>query len=233
MADLKQSPDSFVFKTDRPWPNPPLKVGCHRGPRDPEQRPPLAPHGTRGPVRAAALSKGRNLGRRRSGGLARTARPRAAEPRRCGGSRGQHDKVGFHHGGFRLRHDCGAGPRRPRTRYPLRLRPLLPGRGARAPWTQPPARLPYAPRLRGAQALSVRALLLSHALQEERPVRAPHRGPQPRDVGLPWRHLGTPRPSRRSRHRRWRPSLHRRRAHLGHLALPQPPHAPGRRQPPA
>ena len=28
MADLTQSPDSFVLKTDRPWPNPPLEIGA-------------------------------------------------------------------------------------------------------------------------------------------------------------------------------------------------------------
>ena len=36
VADLTQSPDSFVFKTDRPWPNPPLEIGAIVGHATPD-----------------------------------------------------------------------------------------------------------------------------------------------------------------------------------------------------
>ena len=48
MAESEHSPDSFVFKSDRPWPNARLKVAAIVGHANGKQRTGLAAHGAAG-----------------------------------------------------------------------------------------------------------------------------------------------------------------------------------------
>ena len=233
MSDSTHTSDSFVFKTDRPWPNPPLQVAAIVGHATPTSVRLWLRTGRTGefslllyPESEVGDAAARRALRERLAQVPLTAEEAAELLPEPSLKDFTVDSLGSDTTTVLDLTDL-----EPDTRYGYVLHARDAGRVLLGHNRSRGFRTPSAYEERRPFQFALFSCHMPY--KQSGLLRETHRGSQSRDVGLPGRIFAPPWRRDRSGHRRRRPVLHRRRPDLGHLALPEPQNAQRGRHPAA